>query len=275
MEAFKETIQVEMHRKQRHAHVAFKRSQKEETQKVIETFKQDHREVMDKKMVSHFLDSFCRKWQRGKPDLLYDFVVYREKADDPGLSTRLLIGFPGPNNTPWEGGLYPAILKWIDMAKPPTCSFPGKFRHHKIASFWSKDLDLLDVLFIIQQSFAHDKDNIYENVSPHENITFCHEHPFEETALAHAQVYSKAMFEDNTTRYLVIDMATWQSQKELYLAWCPRCPKPSVPANPPALKKRIVDGDLVSCCCSCCAWTAPYSGRDMRLLICKLQNERF
>jgi ubiquitin-conjugating enzyme E2 I len=110
-----------------------------------------------------YVDNFCRKWIEHKPDALKDFVVYRDQN-----SENLLCFVPGPDNTSWEGGLFPVLFLFHSFGCPPKCKFPKGFHHVNVYSggtvclstlneveSWTPDITIPEQLFGIQQLLNH------------------------------------------------------------------------------------------------------------------------
>jgi len=123
-------------------------------------------------LVESYIDSFCRQWIRRKPEALNDFLVYRvhnRSLDDhhEDKVPTLLVGIPGPLNSPWEGGMFPVVMLWANLSRPPKCVFPA-IHHCNVYSSgtisvstlneeceWSRSYSVPELFFTIQQLLAH------------------------------------------------------------------------------------------------------------------------
>jgi len=219
-----------------------------------------------------YVISFCREWVKAKPDPLYDFVVYRDQTRSYDL-TKLLVGVPGPRNTPWEGGLFPMTMEWESgVVKPPRCRFPGRFHHPNVApsgticvrtlneeEMWRPDMSIPEMMFSIQQILAHP-----DTRSPAQSAAYhCYMNSIEQynaIAETHARKYQP-------DRFLEIAREAFRNPGGF----------PSILVNSPEQEPRerprpppiqVSNKDPVanrSCFCSCCAWGNTRGFWDSRL----------
>lgn len=245
--------------------------------------------------------SFCREWMVRKPDPLFNFVVYREpmtyetatnestnelsnqrKAKD---LTLLLVGVPGPDHTPWEGGLFPVLFKW-DPNKmnddPPTCRFPPGFQHPNVdqssgmirlstltkGSGWSSDITIPEIMFDIQQLLAHPNFNAVDA----SNISNSKEE-YNGIARNLAKKYHPGLFSEEVTKAFASSV-TKNSGTTVHLhVGVDHIPSVLVEDSSQALKNftppepafRGNNDRVPSCNCSCCAWGTATGSWDARL----------
>ncbi|KAL7488533.1 hypothetical protein ACHAW6_014119 [Cyclotella cf. meneghiniana] len=126
-----------------------------------------HKESIRAMFVHQQLIDFCRSWVKDKPDALFDFVIYRPKLNLFPEINKLMCGIPGPKRTDWEGGVYPVILEWSDVNRPPNCKFPKDFHHVNVCPHsgvvmlstlsdeWHPEISIPEILFDLQQLLAH------------------------------------------------------------------------------------------------------------------------
>ena len=244
--------------------------------------------------------SFCREWMVRKPDPLFNFVVYREpmtyevaakgsrnelinqrKAKD---LTLLLVGIPGPDRTPWEGGLYPVLFKW-DPSKmnddPPTCRFPPGFQHPNVdpnsgtirlstltkGFGWSPDITIPEIMFDIQQLLAHPNFNASASVHAHSK------EEYDGIARNLAKTYHPGLFSEEVTKAFASSV-TKNSGTTVHLhVGIDHIPNVLVEDSSQALRnftppEPTFHGSnyrMPSCSCSCCAWGTATGSWDARL----------
>lgn len=249
--------------------------------------------------------SFCREWMVRKPDPLFNFVVYREPMKYEAVTkgstnelinqckakdlTLLLVGVPGPDRTPWEGGLYPVLFKWNPSKMnddPPTCRFPPGFQHPnvdptsgtiRLSSLtkgvgWSPDITIPEIMFDIQQLLAHPNFNVVARLDASET----HSHSKEEhdgIARRLAQKYHPGLFSEEVSKAFASSV-TKNSGTTVHLhVGVDHIPNVLVEDSSQALNnfappEPTLHGSndrMPSCNCSCCAWGTATGSWDARL----------
>lgn len=249
--------------------------------------------------------SFCREWMVRKPDPLFNFVVYREpmtyevatsestneltnqrKAKD---LTLLLVGVPGPDRTPWEGGLYPVLFKW-DPSKmnddPPVCRFPPGFQHPNVdpgsgtirlstltkGSGWSPDITIPEIMFDIQQLLAHPNFDAVSRLDASKTQPNGIEE-YDDIARKLAQKYHPGLFSEEITQAFASSVTKNVGTTVHLHVGVDRIPNVLVEDSSQALKNftppeptfRGNNDRVPSCNCSCCAWGSATGSWDARL----------
>lgn len=300
-----ETMHLELEKR----HEAFKKKLMERMEKVQEKNNAITKELVhfeSNKGGRHVL-SFCREWMVRKPDPLFNFVVYREPMTYETATnettkelpnqrktkdlTLLLVGVPGPDRTPWEGGLYPVLFKW-DPSKlnddPPTCRFPPGFQHPNVDPSsgiirlstltkgfgWSPDITIPEIMFDIQQLLAHPNFNVVARL----DASKTHSHSKEEydgIARNLAKKYHPGLFSEEVTKAFASSV-TKNSGTTVHLhvhVGVDHIPNVLVEDSSQALKnftppEPTFHGNndcMPSCNCSCCAWGTATGSWDARL----------
>ena len=92
--------------------------------------------VLKARLLDNWLSDFFREWIIAKPPYFQDFVVYRPIKYLTGPISQIIIGIPGPENSDWEGGLYPLLITFtpegFERKEPPKCDFPTNFFHPNV-----------------------------------------------------------------------------------------------------------------------------------------------
>lgn len=168
MKKLRTTLDLQLHRRDRemqadidalHSEFATKLQQE-----IVKVTKECEQRVAENN-IHMYLSTFCRHWMACQPDVLQEFVVYRPTRLP---ITMLLCGIPGPNNSHWEGGLFPVVIQWSDMKQPPRCFFPMQFHHvncydsglcgnayFREDEAWHPELSVPEILFLLQQFLGH------------------------------------------------------------------------------------------------------------------------
>mmetsp|Transcript_1855 Transcript_1855/g.3676 ORF Transcript_1855/g.3676 Transcript_1855/m.3676 type:complete len:558 (+) Transcript_1855:48-1721(+) len=248
------------------------------------------------------LVQFYREWLIRKPDPVFDFVVYRQEDGDggvPGFDDRfsvmrgetgpttaaLLVGIPGPDWTPWAGGLYPALVLWKndDWTKPPLCKFPHGFHHPNVypsgtislstiveEERWRPDITLPEIMFDIQQLLAHP--NIRSPSQSKAYHSFVKDKDeYDRIATEHANKYRPDKLLELATEAFTKVIIDGGTARDAPVERIPSILVEDARSHPPTTRERPIppppppEGHTDPnhgrpCSCSCCAWLKASGG---------------
>lgn len=233
--------------------------------------------------VHRYLIDFCRSWMRRKPDALYDFVIYRPKicqlrSSNQTINT-LLCGIPGPKRTGWEGGLFPVLLEWNDVDKPPQCCFPKDFHHANVKPTgyvslstlkgdWHPEIAIAEILFDLQQLLVHPN---HERPAQSEARNSYRKGLYDYKTMIQTSVYVPRSLLEMASRIDGFGPASsWQLVDGEALSSRSGAHNPlfSRPKEPIFTSLQVNGRKACQSYCSCCAWgqTLWDSKREMRYL---------
>ena len=260
------------------------------TQAILGNYEQRLDEIQrerEREMTEMQVNHFLRQWISRKPAALFDFCVYSDLSHMKRGFTTLLVGIPGPKNTPWEGGLFPVLMIWNRAWHlPPKCSFPRGFHHINVCPSgfislsilheeegWRPTISIHEMLFSIQALLAHPNPNSPSQAEAY-NCYMKSKDDYNSKARELAQTYSasydflaaaRAAFgEEKIPRSmeLVHDQRSQLEKVHDYK-------QDASTAQPAELQAPTTPPELPSdaeCRCSCCAWSTAFwdENREMR-----------
>jgi len=259
----------------------------EKTESLAQEYDQKLQEVKDQHLFElgeQRIISFCQQWIRHRPDALFDVCVYRpHRRYGDKRAPSLLVGIPGPLNTPWEGGLFPAVVELSSLDLAPRFKFPPGFHHVNVypsgtisvftlneEAGWTTLHSIPELLFSVQQLLAHPNPDF-----PAQTRAYCSYTKdldgYKERAREQAKFYSAADSDFLLTAkaafgraYNLDSMKLVDDERNKWNLEFPRYPAlevtpPSIPCLPEAKG---------GCGCSCRAWGSTFwdSRREMRFL---------
>ena len=255
-------------------------SKTKEIEKRLEAKFQKKYEDQKVALVEFYINSFCRQWMQHKPVALFDVCVYRSFD---GTGNKLLFGIPGPVNSHWEGGLFPMLMIWDSVLRPPKCRFPPNFLHVNVypsgtidltnltlhdEDGWSPDISIPEILFSIQQLLPH---HHLDSPAQAAAYTCCiaNKAKYDKKCKDQAQQYTlsgDAFLASACEVFSERDLPNkWKLMDDSKFGYGRDCPEdrnrtresPSIPS---------LSGSDNDCKCSCCAWGQSFwdSQREMR-----------
>ena len=168
-------------------------------------------------LVAHDLTNFCRDWTMYQEHYSLDgFEHHPVKDDRKGvLENEILIGVPGPEQSPWVGGLYPFHMTFVDIDEPPICRVSPGIVHPNVnpdgkvdmtaimsTKEWYKErgMSIPKILLAFQELLKNPKKSSKDKM---ENTLFYYDH---DDYLCQAKKYAKkhrhGRFTSNCTKML-------------------------------------------------------------------------